>query len=186
MCLFDIKNTIHNKMFSLIVATDCKFGIGKFNSLPWRNKPDMLNFKSLTLNNVVVMGGGTWRTLPIQPLPKRYNVVLSKEMSIFSYDSRTVRSIDEIIKLRKKVYPNKEWFIIGGSFIYNYFLENQHLLNKVYWTQFHKDYECDVKLKYGMDIFQKPNWDIHLSDRSKWMNNELKGCGIYKEIYSQC
>ena len=65
-------------MINLILATDKNGGIGYKNRLPWPSlKKDMEKFKSLTSNNICIMGSNTWNSLPKKPLPNRINVVLS-------------------------------------------------------------------------------------------------------------
>ena len=64
-------------MFNVIVAHDNKNGIGLNNKLPWYLQKDMNMFKDMTMNNVVIMGKNTWLSLPIKPLPKRINIVVS-------------------------------------------------------------------------------------------------------------
>ena len=64
----------------MIVALCNHGGIGKNNQLPWHFKKDMQYFSKLTRgngNNAIVMGKNTWNSLPINPLPKRENIILS-------------------------------------------------------------------------------------------------------------
>lgn len=49
--------------FNMIVCTDINGGIGYKNTLPWKHKQDMLNFKKLTRNNHVIMGKNTFESL---------------------------------------------------------------------------------------------------------------------------
>ena len=61
----------------LIWAQDSNGGIGKKGSLPWYIPEDLKNFKKLTQNSTIIMGRNTWESLPIKPLPKRRNIVIS-------------------------------------------------------------------------------------------------------------
>ena len=63
----------------LIWAQDQNGGIGTNSKLPWHIPVDLQNFKKLTLNATIVMGRKTWESLPIKPLPKRRNIVLSSK-----------------------------------------------------------------------------------------------------------
>ena len=74
--------------FSIIVAFDSQYGIGKNGLLPWKLPLDLKHFKEITTavanparTNAVIMGRKTWESLPQKfcPLPGRVNVVLSKE-----------------------------------------------------------------------------------------------------------
>ena len=61
----------------LIWAQDSNGGIGKDGNLPWHISEDLKNFKNLTIESPIIMGRKTWESLPIKPLPKRRNIVLS-------------------------------------------------------------------------------------------------------------
>ena len=70
-------------------AQDSNGGIGANGKLPWHVAEDLINFKSLTINSTVIMGRKTWESLPIKPLPKRNNIVLSskKQDNVETYHS---------------------------------------------------------------------------------------------------
>lgn len=149
-------------MFSVILATDLHFGIGKNNSIPWHLSCDLKWFKQLTTHNVVVMGRNTWESLPRKPLPNRINIVLSS-IPIQSLDPSTlhIRSISELLDLRDRYYAEKEWFIIGGASLYDLFL-NSSMINRIYWTLIFETYDCDTKIQ--TNLFQQFgtswNWSI--------------------------
>lgn len=151
-------------MFSLIVCTDSKYGIGMNDgSIPFKNRNDLANFKNLTINNIVIMGRKTWDTLK-SPLPNRINAVISAsnysaiqsqqvyptiemdskgklQTAILAFDS-----IDACIaELSKKEYTPYKKFVIGGATIYNYFLHN-NLIQRIYRTIVYSDFKCDVKM----------------------------------------
>ena len=109
----------------LIWAQDKNGGIGYKGQLPWHIPEDLQNFKKLTLNSTILMGRKTWESLPIKPLPKRRNIVLTrkKNLKVESY-----QSIDEC--LTKLTNDNTdELFIIGGSTIYNSFIDKAEQLH---------------------------------------------------------
>ena len=73
----------------LIWAQDQNGGIGKNGNLPWHIPEDLKNFKKITFGSTIVMGRKTWDSLPIKPLPKRRNIILSNNVSekvLFSGD----------------------------------------------------------------------------------------------------
>ena len=70
---------------NIIVAVSKNYGIGKNNDLPWFFKNDLKHFASLTKNtknNALIMGKNTWESIPIKPLPKRHNLILSSSLDI--------------------------------------------------------------------------------------------------------
>ena len=103
----------------LIWAQDKNGGIGYKGQLPWHIPEDLQNFKKLTLNSTILMGRKTWESLPIKPLPKRRNIVLTRKKNL---EVESYQSIDEC--LTKLTNDNTdELFIIGGSTIYNSFID---------------------------------------------------------------
>jgi dihydrofolate reductase len=132
-------------MFSVILAVDNQGGIGKTGGIPWYNKQDLRLFKKKTTGNVIIMGRGTWESLPLRPLPNRVNVILSNTLK--EVEGITVcGSLAECIRYLQSNHSEKEWFIIGGGKVYNQVLKLPPLLNKIYLTRVAHDYECDVKV----------------------------------------
>ncbi len=109
----------------LIWAQDKNSGIGYKGQLPWHIPEDLQNFKKLTLNSTILMGRKTWESLPIKPLPKRRNIVLTRKKNL---EVESYQSIDEC--LTKLTNDNTdELFIIGGSTIYNSFIDKAEQLH---------------------------------------------------------
>ena len=65
-------------MISAIVAVDNNWGIGYNGKLLERIPEDLKYFKELTNNNVIVMGRKTWNSLPVNPLPNRTNIIITR------------------------------------------------------------------------------------------------------------
>ena len=122
---------------AIIAAMDENGFIGKGNELPWKLASDMSRFKRVTEGdgfNSVIMGRKTWDSLPIKPLPNRYNVVISSKNQS-NVDSYT--SIELCIENLKKNKSIKDVFIIGGMSVYKYFYKYAQTLhitfiNKIY------------------------------------------------------
>lgn len=134
---------------NIIVACCENYGIGKNNDLPWYFKSDLKYFASLTKNsnnNVLIMGKNTWESLPIKPLPKRHNFILSTTLDIKDnyngYITKTFSNIEDIMDYLKNNNYNNIW-IIGGGSVYKYFLEHNYV-KYIYLTYINKLYDCDV------------------------------------------
>jgi dihydrofolate reductase len=155
-------------MFSLIVATDINNGIGRDYAIPWHHREDMRNFKRLTQGNVVVMGRKTWESLPVRPLSNRVNIIISTTLNDSDFrdgkeDVMVFPSIDQMIRFRRGLplgdkWNYKEWFIIGGATLYNYFLTNQIFLEFIYRTRLKTDYNCDTFLDNEPDVSVRSEW----------------------------
>ena len=102
----------------LIWAQEINSGTGKDGKLPWHISEDIQNFKKLTLDSTILMGRKTWESLPIRPLSKRRNIVLSsREVT----DAECYTSIEECIKKLNDEGIEK-LFVIGGSSVYRNFI----------------------------------------------------------------
>ena len=126
------------KRISIIVAVAANWAIGKNNDLLWHISNDFKWFKKHTMGNPVVMGKKTWESLPLRPLPKRLNIVISDNASDQFAGASAVGSIDSAIRAMD---PKKENFIIGGGSIYTQFLPKA---DHLYLTQVHKEFEADI------------------------------------------
>ena len=109
----------------LIWAQDQNGGIGKNGKLPWHISEDLKNFKRITLNSTIIMGRKTWESLPIKPLPKRENVILSKTLDI---DNITFKTYEDCIYDLGKRNISKV-FVIGGRSMYKLFFDKADYLH---------------------------------------------------------
>jgi len=63
----------------LIAAVADNGVIGQGGTMPWRLKNDMRHFRALTAGKPVVMGRKTYLSLAIKPLPRRTNIVVTRD-----------------------------------------------------------------------------------------------------------
>lgn len=69
-------------MITLIVARARNGAIGKDGDIPWHASEDLKMFKRETTDGAVIMGRRTWESLPLKPLPGRFNCVVSRETGL--------------------------------------------------------------------------------------------------------
>jgi dihydrofolate reductase len=137
-------------MYNIIVAFDVNLGIGINNRLPWHMPDDLKQFSKLTRGNgknAVIMGKNTWNSLPIKMLAGRDNLILSSELVIeentpFNNYIKTFNTLQKLTNFCEKNNYEEVW-IIGGSQIYNLFLDNKKV-DKIYATIINKQYKCDT------------------------------------------
>lgn len=110
-----------------LVALDKNNLMGCNNDIPWHYSEDLKRFKSLTLGYPVVMGRRTWESLTTQPLPKRPNVVLTRDLNYCTNDKAFVFSNLDDVLLRFKEYG--KIFVIGGAEIFKAYLSYADVLN---------------------------------------------------------
>ena len=104
-----------------IVAIAQNFAIGKDGKLPWHYSADLKFFKETTLNNAIVMGFNTWKSIG-KPLPKRLNIILSRSAEIEHQPNvLLLRSKEELLALSK--YLKGDLFLIGGAKTYQNFAD---------------------------------------------------------------
>lgn len=126
-------------MISIIVAVAKNGAIGKNNDLLWHISDDLKRFKAITSEHTVVMGKKTYESLPFKPLPKRENIVITRNKNIHFEGCTMANSIEEIVT--KYATSEEEIFVIGGANIYEQFLP---FANKLYITLVYKDFDGDV------------------------------------------
>jgi len=66
-------------MLTLIVARGVGGAIGKDGGIPWHAPEDLAAFQRETTGGVLIMGRKTWESLPVKPLPRRVNIVVTSQ-----------------------------------------------------------------------------------------------------------
>ena len=126
-------------MISIIVAVSKNGAIGKNNDLLWHISDDLKRFKAITSEHTVVMGTKTYESLPFKPLPKRENIVITRNKDLHFEGCTMANSVEEIVT--KYASSEEEIFVIGGANIYEQFLP---YANKLYITWVYEDFDGDV------------------------------------------
>ena len=124
-------------MVSIIVAIAQNGTIGDKNSLLWHIKEDMRFFRTTTSGHAVVMGRKTFDSIG-RPLPKRTNVVITRDTNLTIEGCTVVHSLEEAVALFD---PSEEVFIIGGAQIYR---QAMPLADRIYLTVIDRPYEGDT------------------------------------------
>lgn len=97
-----------------VVAMASNRVIGKDGDLPWRLSEDLKWFKKMTLGHPIVMGRKTMESLR-GPLPKRRNIVISRNAERLPGGFELVRSCEDALEL---LQDEEIVSIIGGAQIY--------------------------------------------------------------------
>ncbi|MBT55661.1 MAG: dihydrofolate reductase [Mameliella sp.] len=111
-------------MITLIAAHDRNRAIGKDGDIPWHLPEDLAMFKRETLGGALIMGRRTWESLPFKPLPKRLNLVVSRDKGLTEH---VVSSVEEGIALAQSLGYFRVYGI-GGQRIYEAMLPLAHRL----------------------------------------------------------
>ena len=113
-----------------IVAVSKNKVIGADNKLPWYLPADLKFFKRTTLGHHIIMGRKTFLSLN-KPLPKRTNIVLTRDPFFIADGVLVAHSIYEALEIAFE-REEKEVFIIGGGEIYE---QSLPYLDKIYLTE---------------------------------------------------
>ena len=127
---------------SLIVAASENNASGNNNQLLWHLPNDLKFFKNTTWGMPVIMGRKTYLSMAGEPLPGRYNIVITrqKDHGIQRDDVWVVGSVEEALAKAAET-DCKEAFIAGGGQVYQLFLPLAH---KIYMTRVHAVLEGDT------------------------------------------
>ena len=121
---------------SLIVAMTKNHVIGQENTMPWHLPADLAWFRQNTLGKPVIMGRKTFESIG-RPLPKRTNIVLSRQPFIHE----GVLWKDSIESAVDFAGDSKELMIIGGGQLFKQALP---LANRLYLTEIQTELAGDT------------------------------------------
>ena len=145
---------------SAIVAIAKNNVIGKDNDIPWYLPADLKYFKKTTLNHHIIMGRNCYESIG-KPLPKRTNVVLTRNPFFIVSNCYVTHSIEEALELAKD-NGEEEAFIIGGAQIYG---QSMDLWDKLYLTEVDLEVEGDVILpEINFDEWELISEEKHQAD----------------------
>jgi dihydrofolate reductase len=126
-------------IISTIVAVAKNGVIGHEQQIPWYLPADLKYFKQKTLNHWIIMGRKCFESIG-RPLPKRTNVVITRNPFFVGTGVLTVHSIQEALH-KARLQGEKEVFIIGGGEIYR---QTQSFWDKIYLTEVDIEPEGEV------------------------------------------
>lgn len=121
---------------SLIVATTLNHVIGKDNQIPWHLPVDLAWFKQNTLSKPVIMGRKTFESIG-RPLPKRVNIVLSRQ----PYEKEGIIWKNSLESAVDFLPENSEIMLLGGGELFKQYLPQA---NKLYLTEIQTELEGDT------------------------------------------
>jgi dihydrofolate reductase len=124
---------------SCIVAVAKNRVIGKENDIPWYLPADLSYFKKVTLGHCVIMGRNCFESIG-RPLPKRTNIIITRDPYFMASQCLVAHSVGEALALAKQE-SDPEVFIIGGGHIYE---QTKGLWHKLYLTEVDLETEGDV------------------------------------------
>ncbi len=122
-------------MINAIVAVNEDWGIGYNGDLLEHIPEDLKFFKTMTTDKTVVMGLNTWNSLPIKPLPNRFNIII-EPVECYKEQDKPIAHMD--LGTFIGGLDDSEIFVIGGGSIYKQLLP---YCDRVYVTKIYKKHE---------------------------------------------
>jgi dihydrofolate reductase len=125
-------------LIALIVARARNGVIGRDGRLPWHISADLKRFKALTLGSAMIMGRGTFDSLP-GLLPGRRHIVLTRDREWRAEGAEVAHDMVEALKLAQPGPIS----IIGGVAIFAMFLP---LADRIELTEVLDDTPGDTRM----------------------------------------
>lgn len=126
-------------IISAIVAMSRNRVIGKDNKIPWHLPADLKYFKKTTLNHHIILGRKCYESIG-RPLPKRTNIIVTRNKKYEAEGCIIVGSIEEALEFSRN-QAQAEVFIVGGGQIYK---QSMELWDKLYLTEVAIEAEGDI------------------------------------------
>lgn len=158
--LFDHR-TLHKSLsmkISMIAAATLNHIIGKDGDMPWHLPADLKYFKRITLHHHVIMGRKTFEAFGGgKPLPKRTNIVLTRQEGVKYEGVQVAQSVEKALELARKA-GETEAFLIGGEQIYRLGME---VADRIYLTRIYTELEGDT----FFPIIDEADWQLVSEER---------------------
>ena len=104
-----------NTSYALIAAMSRNRVIGRGDDIPWVAKGEQALFKKITSGGTVIMGRKTFDSIG-RPLPKRHNIVITRQPRGKTDQLDFCKSVEAALELAATLA--RPIFVIGGGEIY--------------------------------------------------------------------
>ncbi len=147
-------------MISLIVAAAENGVIGRDGRIPWHLPGDLPRFKQLTMGHPIIMGRKTYESIG-QPLPGRYNIIVTRDGRYRARGAVVAHSIEEALQKARQADGGDEVFVIGGSQIYEAAMP---LADRLYLTKVRAEVAGDAYFRYQKGEWKEIEHEEHQPD----------------------
>lgn len=138
-----------------IVVVDQNWAIGHEGGLLFSLPTDMKRFRSLTIDGTVILGRKTLDTFPGgKPLPKRRNIVITRNVDFDREGAEIVTSPQAALALAEGTEDDKLW-VIGGGSVYTALLSK---CKRVYLTKV--DSAAPSADTFFPNLDKLPGWEV--------------------------
>lgn len=153
---------------TLVVASALNDVIGLGGIMPWHLPADLAHFRELTTGGTVLMGRKTFESLgnPPRPLPKRRNIVLTRDRSWAADGVETRESLEQALEL-----PEENIFVIGGGNVYEQAFGQADAIE---WTRIHAHPTGDTYFRPPLDAFRRVSSSHRPADEKNAFNLDFE------------
>ncbi|OGN29313.1 MAG: hypothetical protein A3A33_03805 [Candidatus Yanofskybacteria bacterium RIFCSPLOWO2_01_FULL_49_25] len=145
-------------LLSLIAAFGNNRAIGEKNTLPWSMPADLKRFREVTSGHPIIMGRKTYESIG-RPLPKRLNIVVTRDQSLALPGCTVAHSLDEALATMGTA---EEAFVIGGGQL---FAEALPRADRMYLTFINATFPGDVFFpEYDTAQWREISREDHVAD----------------------
>ena len=138
-----------------IVAVDANWAIGYEGDLLFSLPADMRRFRSLTMGGTMILGRKTLESFPGgKPLPKRRNIVISRNESLVVEGAEVVPTPDAALALAEST-PDDQIWVIGGGSVYTVLLSR---CKRVYLTK--TENAAPAADTFFPNLDKLPGWEV--------------------------
>ena len=138
-----------------IVAVDANWAIGYEGDLLFSLPADMRRFRSLTMGGTMILGRKTLESFPGgKPLPKRCNIVISRNESLVVEGAEVVSTPDAALALAEST-PDDQIWVIGGGSVYTVLLSR---CKRVYLTK--TENAAPAADTFFPNLDKLPGWEV--------------------------
>jgi dihydrofolate reductase len=160
----------------LIVAFAKNGVIGNNNQIPWYIPEDLIRFKHMTQNNVIIMGRRTFESFPNGPLQDRIHIVLTRvpcENNSAKYPGVYFVNMENLLETIEPYVKteSKKIFVIGGKEIYDLLLDCCKI---VHITLVDMEPKGDTRFSHDINFFLEKYTLIYKSDAYICATNQTK------------
>jgi len=142
---------------AFVLAFDRKKVIGKDGRLPWRLPDDMKHVREVTTGKPLIMGRRTYESIG-RPLPKRTNIVLTRDPAFRPEGVIVARTPDEALALAGDA---PETIVFGGAEVFRHFLP---MAQRIYLTEVDADVGGDTYFDFGEKDWRVVETKAHPAD----------------------
>lgn len=154
---------------SIIAAIGSNRELGKDNKLLWHIPEDLKRFRQITSGHPVIMGRNTYQSIG-KPLPKRTNIIITRDPQFSVEGCLIVHSLNKAIQKASET-DTKEIFIIGGGQIYSQAI---CIADKLYLTKVEGSFDADTFFPDYSRFHHKISQTERKDEKYKYIFLELK------------